>query len=131
MNNAEIPIITSQQIASILPCIDVISAMRNVFTSLALGCAIQPAQKVVLLPENRGDFINYFGVDLNRKQLGTKISPYIVTGEQPIITAWTLILSTETGQPLMLCDASLLTTARTAATTALAVDYLAPKMQKF
>ena len=36
---------------------------------------------------------------------------------QPI-TAWTLLLSTRTGQPLLLADSARLTTERTAATTA-------------
>ena len=35
-------------------------------------------------------------------------------------------MSMQTGQPLLLCDAGELTTARTAATTAVAVDALAP-----
>jgi L-arginine dehydrogenase len=42
------------------------------------------------------------------------------------VTAWTLLMSMQTGQPLLLCDAGELTTARTAATTAVAVDALAP-----
>ena len=42
------------------------------------------------------------------------------------MTAWTLLMSMQTGQPLLLCDAGELTTARTAATTAVAVDALAP-----
>ncbi|TCG08396.1 hypothetical protein BZM27_12785 [Paraburkholderia steynii] len=56
---------------------------------------------------------------------GAKLSPYIVTGGKPVITAWTALMSMETGQPLMWCDAGLLTTERTAGTTALAVDQLA------
>jgi L-arginine dehydrogenase len=43
-----------------------------------------------------------------------------------LVTAWTLLMSMQTGQPLLLCDAGELTTARTAATTAVAVDALAP-----
>ena len=35
-------------------------------------------------------------------------------------------MSMDSGQPLMLCDAGELTTARTAATTAVAIDALAP-----
>ena len=38
----------------------------------------------------------------------------------------TLLMSMDSGQPLLLCDAGELTTARTAATTAVAVDALAP-----
>ncbi len=56
-----------------------------------------------------------------------KLSPYIVTADRPIITAWTTLMSASTGQPLALCDAGLLTVERTAGTTALAVAELAPK----
>src|SRR5581483_6442766 len=38
---------------------------------------------------------------------------------------WTTLMSMETGHPLMLCDAGVLTTERTAATTAVAIDRLA------
>jgi len=55
-----------------------------------------------------------------------KTSPYIVREQGPLVTAWTLLMSMQTGQPLLLCDAGELTTARTAATTAVAVDALAP-----
>ena len=57
---------------------------------------------------------------------GVKTSPYIVREQGPLVTAWTLLMSMKTGQPLLLCDAGELTTARTAATTAVAVDALAP-----
>ncbi|HFV9242501.1 TPA: ornithine cyclodeaminase family protein [Enterobacter bugandensis] len=126
MQSTGIPVITAEQTAEILRHIDVREAMRRVFMSLAQGQAVQPAQKLVLLPDNRGDFINYFGVDMSRQRLGAKISPYLVKEQTPVITAWTLLMSTVDGMPLALCDASLLTTERTAATTALAVELLAP-----
>lgn len=61
---------------------------------------------------------------------GVKTSPYIVREQGPLVTAWTLLMSMQTGQPLLLCDAGELTVARTAATTAVAVDALAPKSAK-
>lgn len=126
MHATGIPVLNAEQTAELLQKVDAKEVMRRVFTRLAAGQAIQPAQKVVLLPDGKGDFINYFGVDMSRNVLGVKISPYLVTPGKPIITAWTLLMSVEDGRPLMLCDASLLTTERTAATTALAVDLLAP-----
>lgn len=125
MNSTHLPVISAEQTGEILRHIDVPAVMKRIFTSLAAGEAVQPAQKVVLLPDSRGDFISYFGVDMSRRVIGAKISPYVVTDARPVITAWTLLLSAENGMPLMLCDASLLTTERTAATTALAVDLLA------
>lgn len=50
---------------------------------------------------------------------GAKLSPYIVTGGSPIITAWTCLMSMENGEALLLCDSSQLTIERTAGTTAL------------
>ncbi len=122
----DIPVINAAQAAEALRHIDVKAAMRQIFLNLSAGHARQPAQKVVLLPDNKGDFINYFGVDMASALIGVKVSPYLVKATAPVITAWTLLMSTETGMPLMLCDSAALTTARTAATTALAVDLLAP-----
>ena len=77
-------------------------------------------------PQGAGDFINYLGVLAKEGVYGVKTSPYIVREQGPLVTAWTLLMSMQTGQPLLLCDAGELTTARTAATTAVAVDALAP-----
>jgi L-arginine dehydrogenase len=92
---------------------------------------VQPAQQLVQFPHSAGDFINYLGVLANEGVYGVKTSPYIVREQGPLVTAWTLLMSMHTGQPLLLCDAAELTTARTAATTALAVDALAaPQAQR-
>jgi L-arginine dehydrogenase len=96
------------------------------FRDLAAGQAVQPAQQLVEFPQGAGDFINYLGVLAEDGVYGIKTSPYIVREQGPLVTAWTLLMSTQTGQPLLLCDAGELTTARTAATTAVAVDALAP-----
>lgn len=58
---------------------------------------------------------------------GAKLSPYLPRDGGPSVTAWSVLMSMETGEPLALLDAGALTTERTAATTALAVDLLAPK----
>ena len=114
-------------VAGLLPQIDVLQEMRQLFVGLGRAQAVQPAQTLALLPEDKGDFITYLGADTNAGVFGAKLSPYIVTVGKPIITAWTVLMSSETGQPLCLCNASALTTERTAATTALAVDLLAPQ----
>jgi L-arginine dehydrogenase len=80
----------------------------------------------VEFPHGAGDFINYLGVLAEDGVYGVKTSPYIVREQGALVTAWTLLMSMKTGQPLLLCDAGELTTARTAATTAVAVDALAP-----
>ena len=110
----------------LLARIDVPQILRKLFRDLAAGSAVQPAQQLVEFPQGAGDFINYLGVLAEDGVYGMKTSPYIVREQGPLVTAWTLLMSMQTGQPLLLCDAGELTTARTAATTAVAVDALAP-----
>ncbi|MCJ7958856.1 MAG: ornithine cyclodeaminase family protein [Pseudomonas sp.] len=119
-------VINQAQAHELLAQIDVPHILRKLFRDLAAGLAVQPAQQLVEFPQGAGDFINYLGVLAEDGVYGVKTSPYIVREQGPLVTAWTLLMSMRTGQPLLLCDAAELTTARTAATTALAVDALAP-----
>ncbi|MEM5437764.1 ornithine cyclodeaminase family protein [Paraburkholderia diazotrophica] len=117
--------IDEQAVREALPALDVRGALTAMFRALATAEAVQPPQTLTLFPNGAGDFITYLGALAGAKVFGAKLSPYIVTGGKPVITAWTALMSMETGQPLMWCDAGLLTTERTAGTTALAVDRLA------
>jgi L-arginine dehydrogenase len=119
-------VITQPQARELLAQVDVPQIMRKLFRDLAAGQAVQPAQQLVEFPQGAGDFINYLGVLAQDGVYGVKTSPYIVREQGPLVTAWTLLMSMQTGQPLMLCDAAELTVARTAAATAVAVDALAP-----
>lgn len=119
-------VIDQAQARDLLARIDVPQIVRKLFRDLAAGNAVQPAQQVVEFPQGAGDFINYLGVLAEDGVYGVKTSPYIAREQGALVTAWTLLMSMKTGQPLLLCDASELTTARTAATTAVAVDALAP-----
>ncbi|AZD20368.1 ornithine cyclodeaminase family protein [Pseudomonas chlororaphis] len=118
-------VITQPQARQLLAQVDVPQILRKLFHDLAAGLAVQPAQQLVEFPQGAGDFINYLGVLAEERVYGVKTSPYIVRAEGPLVTAWTLLMSMDSGQPLLLCDAGELTTARTAATTAVAVDALA------
>lgn len=120
-------VINQLQARELLAQVDVTQILRKLFRDLAAGQAVQPAQQWVEFPQGAGDFINYLGVLAEEGVYGVKTSPYIVREQGPLVTAWTLLMSMQTGQPLLLCDAAELTTARTAATTALAVDALAPQ----
>lgn len=120
-------VINQTQACDLLAQVDVPQILRKLFRDLAAGHAVQPAQQLVEFPQDAGDFINYLGVLAEDGVYGVKTSPYIVREQGPLVTAWTLLMSMQTGQPLLLCDAAELTTARTAATTALAVDALAPQ----
>ncbi|SIR97914.1 ornithine cyclodeaminase [Aquipseudomonas alcaligenes] len=118
-------VIDQTEAERLLARIDVHQAMRAMFASLAEGHAVQPAQQLVEFPGG-GDFINYLGVLADEGVYGIKTSPYIPGPQGANVTAWTLLMSMRSGQPLLLCDAKSLTTARTAATTAVAVEELAP-----
>jgi len=120
-------VITQLQAREWLAQVDVPQIMRKLFSDLACGQAVQPAQQLVEFPKGAGDFINYLGVLAEEGVYGVKTSPYIVREQGPLVTAWTLLMSMKTGQPLLLCDAGELTIARTAATTAVAIDALAPQ----
>ena len=96
--------------------------------ALAAGHAVQPPQQLVEFPAGKGDFINYGGVLAEDRVYGVKTSPYIVREQGPLVTAWTLLMSMQTGQPLLLCDAGELTTARTAATTAVVLVLIGASM---
>jgi L-arginine dehydrogenase len=120
------PLVIDQQHArQLLAQVDVPQILRNLFRDLAAGQAVQPPQQLVEFPAGKGDFINYGGVLAEERVYGVKTSPYIVREQGPLVSAWTLLMSMDSGQPLMLCDAGELTSARTAATTAVAVDALA------
>ena len=118
-------VIDQTEAERLLARIDVHQAMRAMFASLAEGRAVQPAQQLVEFPGG-GDFINYLGVLADEGVYGIKTSPYLPGPQGATVTAWTLLMSMRSGQPLLLCDAKSLTTARTAATTAVAVEELAP-----
>src|SRR3989338_1847911 len=88
----------------LLAQVDVHQAMVAMFRELAAGNAVQPAQQLVEFPNGGGDFINYLGVLAGAGVYGGKTSPYIVREQGPLITAWTLLMSMQSGPPPPLCD---------------------------
>lgn len=120
-----VKVLEASDVLQLIPRIDALNVMRSLFRALGDGRAAQPPQTLSLFPGGGGDFITYLGVLEQQQVFGAKLSPYISRPGGALITAWTTLMSMETGRPLMLCDAMQLTTERTAATTALAVDLLA------
>lgn len=116
-------IITAEQIPALAPGI-VIESLRAAFRSLAVGRVVQPAQTVLAL-DHGGDIIAYPALDLDAGVYSVKLSPYIPGTDGALVTAWTLLFDVTSGEPIALIDSKVLTTLRTAATTALAVDHLA------
>jgi L-arginine dehydrogenase len=122
-------VLTAQRVAELLPQIDVVAAMRALFESMAQGAVVQQPQVLTVLPggSDAGDFITYTAALSDPQVFGAKLSPYLPHSTGDKVTAWTLLMSSADGMPLLLCDAMALTVERTAATTALAVDLLASR----
>jgi L-arginine dehydrogenase len=120
-------ILAAADVARLSGRVAAMEVMREAFRSLGRDTAVQPPQTLTLLPQGAGDFITYLGVLAEAKVFGAKLSPYLSRPGGGLVTAWTLLMSMETGQPILLCDSKQLTVERTAATTALAVDLLAPQ----
>ncbi len=99
--------------------------MRQLLIDRGRSQSVQTHQTLTLLPDGKGDFITYLGAMTSAGAFGAKLSPYLLNDGKATITVWSVLMSMETGQPLCLCESGCLTTERTAATTALAVDLLA------
>lgn len=118
-------VLNEGDITALLPRLNIRSVLERMFRSLAVGGAVQPPQALSLFPHDAGDFITYQGVLADEKVFGAKLSPYIPGDGKALVTAWTLLMSTQTGMPVLLCDSKKLTTERTAATSVIAADVLA------
>lgn len=117
-------VMTQATARELLGQVDVPHILRKLFRDLAAGQAVQPPA-IGGVSQVPGTSSITWACWLKSRSTGST-SPYIVREQGPLVTAWTLLMSMQTGQPLLLCDAAELTTARTAATTAVAVDALAP-----
>lgn len=107
-----------------LPEVDVLSAVRSAFTELSRGRAVQPVQFVTALPGG-GDVIVYQAVLPDAGVYALKVSPYLPRDDAPaVVTAWTMLISLTTGDPVLLVDSQALTADRTAATSVLAMQLL-------
>lgn len=122
----EVAVFDAARVAGLIGQIDVQAVLRRMFLALAQGSAVQPPQLRNLFPDAQGNFISYLGIHGSERLFGAKLSPYIPRPQGALVTAWTLLLSMDDGQPRFLCDAGQLTVERTAGATALAVDLLAP-----
>ncbi|MGF1790541.1 ornithine cyclodeaminase family protein [Photobacterium profundum] len=130
-NHSHAPfILDDKAVSELLPKLDVQSLMKELFIAIANQKAVQPNQTLTPFPGDKGDYITYLGALADEGVFGAKLSPYIVTETTPIITAWTNLMSMKTGQPLLWCDSGQLTVERTAGTTALAIDCLAPQQSQ-
>jgi L-arginine dehydrogenase len=110
-----------------LPVEVVLDSLRDAFAAVAGGGAVQPPQSYGVI-DGQVDVIWYPGILGTQNLFGAKLSPYLIKRKTgPKVTAWTVLCSTETGEPVLLCDSLALTIERTAATTALAIQLLKPQ----
>lgn len=126
--NGQFPLFDAAMIAAYLDLDGIKSAVARGYDALARGKAVQPPQTLVPLPEDRGDFIIYSAADFDTSLIGVKVSPYLINRLEKFgdpVTAYTLLISLASGEPVALCDSLALTAHRTAATTSLALDHLA------
>jgi L-arginine dehydrogenase len=115
---------------ALLPEHDVLDALRDAFKSLHAGTSVQPPQANGFIPDHV-DMIWYPAIFGEQEIFGAKLSPWLPRRKDgPQVTAWTILCSLLTGEPVLLCDSKALTTERTAATTALAIEKLAPPSAK-
>lgn len=106
--------------------------LETAFLGLKNKETIQPNQ-ITLVAPNNDDCIIYSAADFNSNIVGVKLSPYIaarIAQKLNPVTAFTILLSMNTGEPLLICNSYDLTAIRTAATTILAVSKLKPSLNK-
>src|SRR5262249_13894387 len=105
----DVVLLDAAQVTEHIGQIDVPSALRRMFLGVAQGKAAQPPQLRNLFPDDQGNFISYLGILAEERVFGAKLSPYIRQEEGALVTAWTLMMSMDDGQPRLLCEAGQLT----------------------
>lgn len=119
--------LSESDVMKALPNVDLKAALKSALIGLSDGTSKQPNKTIVELQNDKGDCMFFTGVVESLGCFGVKASPYLVDksarGENPV-TAYTMLVSSETGLPTVMCDATYLTVARTAETTGIAVDLL-------
>jgi len=116
-------------VSDAIATLDILGILRAAFVGLAEGTCVQPPQTAAPLPSDAGDVIYYqAAMGGPAGVMGVTVSPFLtqlLSADLPPVTAYTLLLSAETGLPVLLCDSLPLIVARTGATTALAISALA------
>lgn len=126
-------IFTEQDVAAQLNPQDLIQSLKQAFIGLSRGSAIQPPQLVAGIPEGKGDTIYYTGLIADKNLIGVTVSPFLVElaeqGASPV-TAYSLLLSSQTGLPVLFGDSKLLIAARTGATSVIATQAIAKSVRR-
>lgn len=126
-------LLDTEKIAQGIDIERVLQNLRVAFAGLLNGRSVQPLEVATELPDQSGDCIFYTGLVTDLGAFGVAASPFLSAreqGGQSPVTSYTVLLSTETGLPLIFCDSKYLTTVRTAATTLLACQALMDGSEK-
>lgn len=97
-------VIAQPQARQLLEQLDVPQILRKMFRDLAADHAVQPAQQQVEFPRAPGTSSTISGSWPKTGSMGSR-PPLYRSRRRPLVTAWTLLMSMDSGQPLLLCDA--------------------------
>jgi L-arginine dehydrogenase len=92
------PLVIDQQHARhLLGQLDVPQILRKLFRDLAAGEAVQPPATGGI-PRRARRLHQLWRVLAEERVYGIKTSPYIVREQGPLVTAWTLLMSMDSGR---------------------------------
>ncbi len=121
-------VLSRKDIVSVLRMDDVINAIERAFRDFAKGKAKMPPRSLIEFPENEG-WVGIMPASI-AGSIGTKVVTVFkknVTKSMPTTMATILLNDAETGEPLAVMEAGLITAMRTGAASAIATKYLARK----
>jgi ornithine cyclodeaminase len=123
----DIPFIDKDKISSLLTMRECIEVMEKMFRSLAKGESGQPLRSLMWLPDKKGLLGMMPGYDKTSGVMGIKlISVFHANRDQGYLShqGVVVLFDANNGKPLMIFDASEITSLRTAAASALATKLL-------
>lgn len=120
-------VLTDQEVKNLLPLREAIEALEEAFKQFARGEAVMPAKLYLDFPEHSGD-LRFMPAALGKEFAGIKVVNSHASNPErglPAVVGTYLLLSQETGMPLALMGATVLTAVRTGGASALASKYMA------
>ena len=121
-------VLSRKDIASVLNMDDVIDAVEKAFRAIAEGKAKMPPRGLMEFPDNEG-WVGIMPASA-AGSIGTKVVTVFKNNKRksmPTTMATILLNDSETGEPLAVMEAGLITAMRTGAASAIATKYLARK----
>ena len=128
-----IQVLCDADVVKLLDAKSIRTSLEEAFHQLGMADARQPPQMQVQLPRNAGDVIYYSGVMAVPPLIGVTVSPFLVSRLNlglPPVTAYTMILSADSGQLVAIIESRSMIAARTGGTTCLAASRLAKRFDR-